>query len=151
MESCGSVYLSDNVEIGALCTIDKGVSGETFIGEGCKFDNHVQVGHDTKIGKNVLIGSHCAIAGVTIIEDDCLIWAKVSINKDLVVGKGTVLLATSAIDKSVEPGGKVLFGAPAIEVNKKWRQLAALRMLPDLMQEFNDLKTEVQQLKEKLK
>jgi UDP-3-O-[3-hydroxymyristoyl] glucosamine N-acyltransferase len=150
MESCGSVYVADNVEIGSLCTIDKGVSGETYIGEGCKFDNHVQVGHDTRIGKNVLIGSHCAIAGVTIIEDDCLIWARVSINKDLVIGKGTVLLATSAIDKSVESGGKVLFGAPAIEVNKKWRELAALRMLPNLLADFEKMKNDLQKLKKEL-
>ncbi len=149
LESCGTTTIADNVEIGALCTIDKGVSGDTYIGEGCKFDNHVQVGHDTYIGKHCLIGSHCAIAGVSKIEDDCLIWARVSINKDLVIGKGTVLLATSAIDKSVPAGGKVLFGSPAIEVNKKWKELAALRMLPDLMQEFVELKKEIEILKNK--
>ncbi len=147
LESCGTTTIADNVEIGALCTIDKGVSGDTFVGEGCKFDNHVQVGHDTHIGKHVLVGSHCAIAGVTTIEDDCIIWARVSINKDLVVGKGTVLLATSAIDKSVEAGGKVLFGSPAIEVSKKWRELAALRLLPDMMQDIRDLKKEITELK----
>ncbi len=147
LESCGTTTIADNVEIGALCTIDKGVSGDTYIGEGCKFDNHVQVGHDTRIGKHVLVGSHCAIAGVTVIEDDCTIWARVSINKDLVVGKGTILLATSAIDKSVEAGGKVLFGSPAIEVSKKWRELAALRLLPDMMQEITNLKKEIAELK----
>ena len=47
-------------------------------------DNHIQIGHDTRIGKNVLIGAHSAIAGVVVIEDNCLIWSKVSINKDLV-------------------------------------------------------------------
>jgi UDP-3-O-[3-hydroxymyristoyl] glucosamine N-acyltransferase len=131
LESCGRVVIKDNVEIGALCSIDRGVSGDTVIGKGTKFDNHVQVGHDTYIGSNCLIGAHTAIAGVTRIEDDVIIWAKVAVNKDLVIGKGAVILATSAIDKSL-PGGVTYFGSPAIEARKKWRELAILRKLPDI-------------------
>jgi len=131
-ESCGRVIIGDRVEIGALCSIDKGVTGDTIIDEGTKLDNHCQVGHDTYIGKNCLIGSHAAIAGVTRIEDDVIIWGRVAINKDLVIGKGAVILATSAVDKSL-PGGKTYFGVPADDVRKKWRELAALRQLPDFM------------------
>jgi UDP-3-O-[3-hydroxymyristoyl] glucosamine N-acyltransferase len=131
LESCGRVVIQDNVEIGALCSIDRGVSGDTVIGKGTKFDNHVQIGHDTKIGANCLIGAHTAIAGVTRIEDDVIIWAKVAINKDLVIGKGAVILATSAIDKSL-PGGVTYFGSPAIEARKKWKELVMLRKLPEL-------------------
>lgn len=131
-ESCGRVIIEDNVEIGALCSIDKGVSADTIIGNGTKMDNHIQIGHDTIIGKNCLIGAHCAIAGVTEIEDDVILWAKVAINKDLVIGKGAVILATSAVDKSLE-GGKTYFGAPAEEARKKWRELVALRRLPDII------------------
>lgn len=130
MESCGRTILEDDVEIGALCAIDKGVSGDTIIGKGTKLDNHVQIGHDTHVGKNCLIGAHSAVAGVTVIEDDVCIWAQVMVNKDIVVGKGAVLLATSAIDKSVE-GGKVYFGSPAIEARKKWREIAALKKLAE--------------------
>lgn len=131
-ESSGRVVISDNVEIGALCAIDKGVSGDTFIGQGTKFDNHVQVGHDTYIGNNCLIGSHCAIAGVTRIEDDVILWGKVVVNKDLVIGKGAIVLATSGVDKSIA-GGKTYFGVPVEEARKKWRELAALRMLPSII------------------
>lgn len=131
-ESCGRVVLSDNVEIGALCSIDKGVSGDTFIGKGTKFDNHVQVGHDTYIGNNCLIGSHCAIAGVTRIEDDVILWGRVVINKDLVIGKGAIVLATSGVGKNLE-GGKTYFGIPAEEARKKWKELAALRQLPGII------------------
>lgn len=133
LESCGRVVIKDRVEIGALCSIDKGVSADTIIDEGTKFDNHVQVGHDTYIGKNCLIGAHCAIAGVTRIEDDVILWGRVAVNKDLVVGKGAVVLATSAIDKSIE-GGKTYFGAPAEEARKKWREMAYIRRLPELFQ-----------------
>lgn len=134
-ESCGRVIIGDKVEIGAMTTIDKGVTGDTIIGEDTKFDNHVQVGHDTHIGKRCLIGAHTAIAGVTKIEDDVLLWAKVAVNKDLVIGKGAVILATSGVDKTLE-GGKTYFGTPAIEARRKWRELAALKALPDLLQKF---------------
>lgn len=134
--TCGRVVIEDDVEIGALCAIDSGVSGDTVIGRGTKFDNHVQVGHDTTIGQNCLIGSHCAIAGVTRIEDDVILWGKVAINKDIVIGKGAVLLATSAVDKSLE-GGKVYFGIPADEARKKWKELAALRRLPNILSQLD--------------
>ena len=135
-ESCGNVIIDNDVEIGALCTIDRGVTSDTKIGEGTKFDNHVQVGHDSVIGKNCLIGCHCSIAGVTVIEDDVVLWAEVAINKDLVVGKGAVVYATSAVGKSVPPG-QVVFGIPAIEASKKWREMAALRNLPDILKKLN--------------
>lgn len=137
-ESCGRVVISDNVEIGALCAIDKGVSGDTFIGNGTKFDNQVQVGHDTYIGNHCLIGSQCAIAGVTRIEDDVILWGKVAINKDIVIGKGAILLATSAVDKSLE-GGKTYYGVPAEEARKKWREVAALKRLPDLLAKMDKI------------
>lgn len=142
METCGSTFIGNNVEIGALCTIDKGVSTETSLGDGCKLDNHIQIGHDTKIGKNVLIGAHTAIAGVVTIEDNCLIWARVSINKDLVIAKGTTILATSGVDKSTLPN-QVLFGSPAIDYRKKWREMASMRMLPDILDDLIEMKSKM--------
>ncbi len=136
-ESCGRVILHDNVEVGALCSIDRGVTGDTIIGRGTKLDNHCQIGHDTYIGADCLIGSHAAIAGVTRIEDEVILWGRVAINKDLVIGKGAVVLATSAVDKTLE-GGKTYFGVPAEEVRKKWRELASLRQLPDFMKQTNE-------------
>jgi len=136
MLSCGRVVLEDYVEVGANCTIDRGVSGDTVIGQGTKFDNHVQIGHDTVVGKHCLIGCATIIAGVTKIEDEVLIWAQVAIQKDLVIGKGATILATSAVDKNL-PGGKVYFGAPAEEARKKWREMAAVRQLPELLQRLN--------------
>jgi UDP-3-O-[3-hydroxymyristoyl] glucosamine N-acyltransferase len=131
-QSCGRVVIEDDVEIGALCAIDKGVTGDTIISEGTKFDNHVQVGHDSYIGKHCLIGAHVAVAGVTRIEDEVILWGRVVIDKDLVIGKGAVILATSAVSKSLE-GGKVYFGAPAIEARQAWKEMAALRKLPNII------------------
>lgn len=137
-KSGGRVVIHDDVEIGAACTIDKGVTADTTIGKGTKMDNQCQVGHDTIIGENCLIGAFSAMAGVTKLEDDVVLWARVSIGKDLVVGKGAVLMATAGIDKSVE-GGKVYMGAPAIDVRKYWRQLASIRELPELIRKVNNM------------
>ena len=134
-ESGGRVVIEDDVEIGASCAIDKGVTGDTTIGKGTKMDNHCQVGHDSVIGQHCLIGSFSAIAGVTKLEDDVILWARVSIGKDLVIGKGAVLLATAGTSKSIE-GGKVYMGAPAIEVKKYWRQASALSDLPDILKKL---------------
>lgn len=135
-ESCGRVVIGDDVEIGALCAIDKGVSGDTTISNGTKMDNQVQVGHDSYIGTNCLIGAKCAIAGVTRIEDDVILWGLVAVNKDIVIGKGAIMLATSAADKSLE-GGKVYMGAPAIDARRRWRELVAIRRLPDILDKLD--------------
>jgi len=135
LESCGKVVLEDKVEIGAATTIDKGVSGDTLISYGTKIDNHVQIGHDTFVGRHCLIGAHCAIAGVTRIEDDVILWARVSVNKDLVIGKKAIVLAMSGVDKSLE-GGKTYWGVPADDPRKKWKEIAAVKMLPELLRKL---------------
>jgi UDP-3-O-[3-hydroxymyristoyl] glucosamine N-acyltransferase len=134
LESCGRTIIEDLVEIGACTTIDKGVSGDTVISYGTKLDNHIQIGHDTFVGQNCLIGAHCAIAGVTRIEDDVILWARVSVNKDLVIGKKAIVLAMSGVDKSLE-GGKTYWGVPADDPRTKWKEMAALRQLPQIIRE----------------
>ncbi|MFC2107695.1 UDP-3-O-(3-hydroxymyristoyl)glucosamine N-acyltransferase [Bacteroidota bacterium] len=126
--SCGRVIIKDNVEIGACTTIDKGVTGDTVIGEYTKLDNHIQIGHDTILGKQCLIASHVAIAGVSEIKDNVIIWGQVGISKDLVIGENATILARSGVGKSLE-GHKVYFGAPAMEARKKWREIARIREL----------------------
>ena len=135
LESCGRVILEDDVEIGCLCSVDKGVSGDTTIGKGTKFDNHVQIGHDTTIGKNCLIGNGVMVAGVTVIEDDVILWGGVAIQKDLVIGKGAIVLAMSGVDKNIPPN-KTYFGIPADERTKKWREIALLRKLPEILEKI---------------
>lgn len=133
--SGGRVIISNNVEIGASCSIDRGVTSDTFIGEGTKMDNQCQVGHDTVIGKNCLIGAFAAIAGVTNIEDEVVLWARVAINKDITIGKKAVILATSAVDKTIE-GNNVYMGSPVMEVRQYWRQFASLRRLPEIIKKI---------------
>lgn len=131
-ESCGRVVIEDDVEIGALCAVDIGVTSDTVIGKGTKTDNHVQVGHDAKIGKCCFLGAHCSIGGVTILKDNVSVWSMSAVNKDLVIAEGTTILAYSAIDKDTKQG-VTYFGLPAEEVKKKWKELAALKDLPEIL------------------
>lgn len=130
--TCGRVVLHDDVEIGAGCTLDRGVTADTVIGKGTKLDNLCHIGHDTVVGEMCLFAACVVIAGVTTIEDRVTLWGRVTIGSDLVIGKGAVLLATSAVSKSLE-GGKTYFGAPAEEARGKWREMAAVKQLPDLL------------------
>ena len=131
MIPCGSVVIEDDVEIGALCSIDRGVSADTRIGKGTKLDNHVQVGHDTRIGAHCLICAHVAIAGAVVIEDGVTLWGQVGIPSKLTVGKGATILGQSGIMSSVE-GGKSYLGSPATEAKQKLREIALSARLPEI-------------------
>lgn len=135
MHSCGHVVLEDDVEIGALSSIDRGVTGDTTIKKGTKIDNHVQVGHDTVIGEQCLIAAHCGIAGATILEDKVTLWGQVGITSGITIGEGAVVLAKSGVSKSLL-AGVTYFGSPAEPIREKYKELAALRRLPDLMQKL---------------
>ena len=135
MLSCGRVVIHDKVEIGASCTIDKGVSGDTIIGAGTKIDNQVHVGHDTVIGKNCLFAAQVGIAGVVTIEDDVILWGQVGVQKDLTIGKGAVVLGQSGIPKSLE-GGKTYFGSPVQDAREKMKELALVKQLPEIIEKL---------------
>jgi len=130
--SGGKVVLANNVDLGASCTIDRGVSGITYIGEGSKLDNNVHIGHDTKVGRKCLFASQVGIAGCVNIEDEVTLWGQVGITSDVTIGKKAVILAQSGVSKSLE-GGKVYFGTPAEEARKKYREMAAVKNLPELL------------------
>ena len=133
MHSCGAVHLKKNVELGALCTIDAGVSGMTLIGEGTKIDNQVHIGHDTVVGKNCLMAANVGLAGCVKVEDNVTIWGQVGCASDIVIGEGAVILAQSGIAKSLA-GGKTYFGSPAGDMRLKFREMAAVRKLPEIIE-----------------
>ena len=130
--SGGRVVIQDNVGIGALCTIDKGVTGDTTIGEGTKLDNQVHVGHDTVIGKKCLIASQTGIAGCVIIEDEVTIWGQVGTTSGITIGAKAVIMGQTGVTKSVE-GGKSYFGTPIEESREKLKQLANIKKIPEIL------------------
>lgn len=131
MQSCGNVVIEDNVEIGAGCTIDRGVTAETRIGKGTKMDNMVHIGHDTTVGKNCLFAAQVGIAGGTIIEDGVTLWGQVGVSKTLTIGANAVVLAQSGVPSSLA-GGKTYFGYPAEDASIKRRELVWIKRIPEL-------------------
>lgn len=126
--SVGNVVIENNVEIGNNCTIDRGVTDSTIIGEGSVLDNLIQIGHDTIIGKKVLIASHAAIAGCCVIEDEVTVWGQVGMASGKRVGKGAVLLGKTGVNKDLE-GGKTYFGQLAEEFREYLRKEVKLKNL----------------------
>jgi UDP-3-O-[3-hydroxymyristoyl] glucosamine N-acyltransferase len=131
MPSCGIVLIEDEVEIGANCTIDRGVSAITRIGKGTKFDNLIHIGHDTVIGKNCLVAAQVVVAGCVIIKDGVTLWGQVVVNKTLTIGENAVLLGTTGVTASLE-GNKTYWGTPAQEAGLARRELVWIKRIPQL-------------------
>ena len=123
--SGGRVVLEDDVEIGAVCTIDRGVTGDTTIGAGTKIDNHVQIGHDTVLGKKCLVAALTAIAGCVVIKDEVTVWGQVGISSGITIEGGTVLMAKTGVMKSLKKG--VYWGSPQQDYRKKMREIIHLK------------------------
>jgi UDP-3-O-[3-hydroxymyristoyl] glucosamine N-acyltransferase len=133
--SGGRVVIEDNVGIGAACTIDKGVTGDTTIGAGTKIDNQVHIGHDTVIGKKCLIASQTGIAGCVVVEDEVTMWGQVGVTSAITIGTKAVILAQTGVAKSL-PGGKVYFGSPAEESREKLKDMAYVKRIPEILQKL---------------
>lgn len=130
--SGGKVIIEDNVGIGALCTIDKGVTGDTTIGAGTKIDNQVHVGHDTIIGKKCLIAAQTGIAGCVVIEDEVTLWGQVGTTSGITIGAKAVVLGQTGVSKSIE-GGKTYSGTPIDEAREKMKQFAYIKKIPEIL------------------
>ncbi|MCK0179228.1 UDP-3-O-(3-hydroxymyristoyl)glucosamine N-acyltransferase [Flavobacteriaceae bacterium S0862] len=137
--SGGRVVIEDFVDIGAACTIDRGVTADTKIGKGTKLDNQIQIGHDTIIGEKCLIASQTGIAGCVIVEDNVTIWGQVGVKSGIVIAKGTVLYAQSGLGQSTDEN-KVYFGSPASEAREKFKEMAYVRKIPEILEKLKNKK-----------
>jgi UDP-3-O-[3-hydroxymyristoyl] glucosamine N-acyltransferase len=135
MHSAGKVLIADDVEIGAGCTIDAGVSSDTVIGKGTKIDDQVHLGHDVKIGEHCIIAGQVGIAGNTTVGNWVTIYGKSALNKYITIGDRAVIMASTSVPKSLE-GGKTYVGYPAVEARTFARQVAMIKMLPEIWEKL---------------
>ncbi len=127
----GGVVIEDDVEIGALCAIDRPAIGETRIARGTKIDNLVQIAHGVHLGRNVLMAAQSGIAGSTTLGDDVVLGGQSGISGHLTVGAGVKVSAKSVVTKDIADGEHVA-GIPAVDV-VEWREHVAIaRRLPEL-------------------
>lgn len=133
--SCGRVVIGDHVEIGALCTIDRGVTGDTVLDDHTKLDDHVHIGHDVRVGKRVLMAAQCGIAGFCVIEDDVILWGQVGVTKEVRIGAGAQVLARSGVMNNLEPGRRY-FGNPAVEAVSKHKEIILRSRLQEVFKKL---------------
>jgi UDP-3-O-[3-hydroxymyristoyl] glucosamine N-acyltransferase len=131
MTSCGNVIIEDDVEIGASCCIDRGVTATTLIGRGTKIDNLVHVGHDNIIGQNCLLAAQVGIAGGTELKDGVVLWGQVGVNKTITIGSNAVVFGQSGVISNIE-GNNGYWGTPAINVVSKKRESVWVKRIPEL-------------------
>jgi len=142
MQSCGRVLIHDDVEIGAGCTIDRGVTHDTIIGAGTKFDNQVHIGHDSVIGKNCLFAAQVGVAGAVDIKDGVVLWGQVGVSKTLTIGENTIIYAQSGVGNTL-PANKVYFGSPVDDASVKKRELVWVKRIPELWERLSKLEISI--------
>ena len=131
MTSCGRVVIEDHVELGAGCTIDRGVTNDTVIGMGTKIDNMVHIGHDSVVGRNCLFAAQVGVAGAVDIGNGVILWGQVGISKTLKIGDNAIVYAQSGVPSSLE-GNETYFGTPAMQAKDKMRENVWVKRIPEM-------------------
>jgi UDP-3-O-[3-hydroxymyristoyl] glucosamine N-acyltransferase len=138
----GTVRIEDDVELGAGCTIDRAVMGETVIGQGSKLDNLIQVGHNVRIGPNCIIVAQVGIAGSAELQNNVTMAGQSGVAGHLKVGSGAVVLGKASVFKDVLPGEHVA-GTPAIDAGDWRKSSAVFARLDDLRKRISRLEKEL--------
>lgn len=142
----GNVIVGDDVEIGSHTCVDRARFDKTVIKAGTKIDNLVQIGHNVEVGEHCLLVAQAGIAGSTVIGRNVVIGGQAGIAGHLVLADRTIVTAQSGLGKDTK-AGVMYSGEHAIEHRAHFKQLAALRRLPDLLDEVKRLRKEVDELR----
>jgi UDP-3-O-[3-hydroxymyristoyl] glucosamine N-acyltransferase len=146
----GILRVGDRVEIGANACIDRAALGETVIGEGSKIDNLVQIGHNCKLGKHVILCGQAGVAGSVNIDDYAVLGANSGIADHIHIGMAAKVGAKAGVIQDLPPKSEV-WGLPAEDRRAFWREIVALRKLPELLKHVRDLEKRLESLEPKPK
>jgi len=124
----GNVIIGNNVEIGANSSVDRGKFSSTILGDGCKIDNLVQIGHNSKLGKFCIMAGNSGLAGSVTLGNGVIIGGSSSIKDHLTLGDGVIIGAGSGVAADV-PAGKTMLGYPAVEARTALKQWAILKRM----------------------
>lgn len=139
----GNVVIEDNVEIGANTCIDRGALGSTTIGTGSKIDNLVQIGHNNKIGKHVIMCGGVGVSGSCQIDDYAILAGSAGIADHVNIGQGAVVMARAGVANDVAAGTQV-FGSPAKDKRIAYKEQVAISKLPELLKKVKWLEEKIQ-------
>lgn len=143
----GIVIIEDNVEIGANTCIDRSTMGATILHKGVKIDNLVQIAHNNEIGENTVMSAQVGIAGSTKVGSWCMFGGQVGIAGHITIGDKVFLGAQSGVPSSLK-SNQSLIGTPPMEPTPYFKSQAIFRRLPDMYKQINELKKEIEKLKE---
>ena len=124
----GNVIIGNRVEIGANTCVDRGKFSSTIVGDGCKIDNLVQIGHNSKLGKFCIMAGNSGLAGSVTLGNGVIIGGSASIKDHTTIGDGAVIGAGSGVTGDV-PAGKTMLGYPAVEARDALKQWALLKQM----------------------
>ncbi|MFY0481323.1 UDP-3-O-(3-hydroxymyristoyl)glucosamine N-acyltransferase [Flavobacterium sp. PLA-1-15] len=124
----GNVIIGNGVEIGANSCVDRGKFSSTVLGDGCKIDNLVQIGHNSKLGKFCIMAGNSGLAGSVTLGNGVIIGGSASIKDHTTIGDGAIVGAGSGVTGDI-PAGKTMLGYPAIEARDALKQWAILKRL----------------------
>ena len=147
----GIVTIEDNVEIGANTCVDRSTMGSTTIHKGVKLDNLIQVAHNVEIGANTVMASQCGIAGSTKVGEWCMFGGQVGMAGHISIANHTNVGAQAGITGSVRKEGTTIIGSPAWDAKGFMKSAAVFRRLPDMYQQIDELKKEIEMLKQQVK
>ena len=147
----GIAIIEDDVEIGANTCIDRAVMGATVVHKGVKIDNLVQIAHNNEIGSHTVMSAQVGVAGSTKIGEWCMFGGQVGIGGHATIANRVMAGAQAGVPNSVKKEGAALQGSPAIEVRNFWKSSAIFKNLPDMWADMNQMKKEIEKLKEELR
>ncbi|MFZ2451001.1 MAG: UDP-3-O-(3-hydroxymyristoyl)glucosamine N-acyltransferase [Methylovulum miyakonense] len=141
----GNVIIEDNVEIGANTCVDRGALGSTTLGSGSKIDNLVQIGHNNKIGRHVIMCGQVGVSGSCKIDDYAILAGSAGVADHVNIGQGAVVMARAGVAGDV-PAKTQVFGSPAKDKRVAYKEQVALAKLPELLKKVKWLEERLQDL-----
>ena len=142
----GKVIIEDHVEVGANTTIDRATMGATILRKGVKLDNLIMIAHNVEVGENTVMAAQTGVSGSTRIGKNCMFGGQVGIVGHITIADDVKIGAQSGIPNSIRQEGKVVLGAPAIEIGLFQRSYVIFKNLPSLRNQIIDLERKVSDL-----
>ncbi len=141
----GSVDIGDNVEVGGLSSIDRGMLEDTVVGDGCKIDKHCMIAHNCKVGKNCLLAGYTRMAGSVKVGDGAVLAADVRVADHKEIGENAVMAAGTGVSRDIK-AGEVVWGMPPRGIKTQTKIHALEGRLPDLFRRVRELEKKLEEL-----